>query len=216
MTFQPRVCQSACDSSQSVNAFFRGCLDGPPIFSHFFHAAQSHFRRYSHTFLKSQPTHPTLRAGKGGGGVDVGWRLLGPWAIRSLTGRCCARLFYSYEQKNTDGSGLHCRSTSGCNWPTVWVFYLLPCMRVHTFVLGVAPGVCIPSDHQLIIKLVKQNYSSTFFVSFVVLVRSSLIKELSGGNWPLTIFEMHTAPGACLICSWGSMLFRYDPGAYLT
>ena len=58
-------------------------------------------------------------------------------------------------------------------------------MRVHTFVLCVAPGVYIPSDHQLvshIIKLVKQNYSSTIFCVFFVLVRSSLIKELSGGK----------------------------------
>ena len=158
---------SVCLWQQPISGrFFRGCLDGPPISSHFFHATQSHFscrvtRRYGHTFLKSPPTLPCVEVR----GWGVGWRLLGPWAIRSLKGRCCARLFYSDEQKHTDGSGLHYRSTSRCNWPTVWVFYLLPCMCVHTFVLCVEPGVYIPSDHQLVSHLLLNlsNKSSTIF-----------------------------------------------------
>ena len=29
------------------------------------------------------------------------------------------------------------------------------------------------------------------------------------------IFEMPTAPGACLLCFWSSLLFKFGPGAYL-
>ena len=67
------------------------------------------------------------------------------------------------------------------------VGFLLVTMYACSYFCSVHCTRCLytvwpPASLTLIIKLVKQNYSSTIFCVFFVLVRSSLIKELSGGK----------------------------------
>ena len=161
---------SICLWQQPISGrLFRGCLDGPPILSLIFSTLPSHISAGNQTVRScffEIPTHPTLRGGKGVGWASDGgfW---GPepsvhWRADAVRG--CSTLM-SRNIRMVQGFTAVRRPgviSQLCGFFTcyhVCVFILLFC-ALHQV---------LPSDHQLvshIIKLVKQNYSSTIFCVF--------------------------------------------------